>query len=145
LSKASLIDFMPWQLGPYSKYFLAPSLAPLLSQNNLIRDYSILIIPRIAKNFLSHTASFAASHAATYSAFIVESVIQDCFTLVQLMALSLRVKTYPEVDFWESLLTESQNLCNELLSNPHIGRQVYNPSFSEDTLAYVSLLPSVVV
>ena len=71
-------------------------------KNNVIGAFSILITPRSERNFLSQTASFAASQAATYSTSMVESAIQDCLILLQLMAPPLKVKTHPEVDFLKS-------------------------------------------
>ena len=48
---------------------------------------------KIKRNFLSQTASFVASQAATYSASMVESTIQDCLTLLQLMVPPPKVST----------------------------------------------------
>jgi hypothetical protein len=59
-------------------------IAPLLSQNNVMGDYSILITPRFVRNFLSQTTSFAASPAAKYLGSIVESAMHDFLTLLLL-------------------------------------------------------------
>ncbi|KAA0045178.1 hypothetical protein E5676_scaffold325G00520 [Cucumis melo var. makuwa] len=58
---------------------------------------------RSVKNFLSHTASFAASQATTYSASIVESTIQLYFMLLHTTAPPFRVNTDLDVDFLASL------------------------------------------
>ena len=71
-------------------------------ENNVMGTCSILIIPRLEKNFLSHKASFAISQATTYSASMVESAIQDFLVLLQLMAPPPKVNTYPEMDFLKS-------------------------------------------
>ena len=99
--------------------------APLLSQNNVIGTCSILTTPRSERNFLSQTASFATSQAATYSASMVEFAIQDCLTLLRVMAPPPKVKTHPEVDFWNLDPIESLNLYsqwNQILTpvNKHI-------------------------
>ncbi|KAA0054514.1 hypothetical protein E5676_scaffold203G00260 [Cucumis melo var. makuwa] len=56
-----------------------------------------------ARNFLSQTASFAASQAVTYSASIVESAMHPCLILRHTTAPPFRVNTDPDVDFLESL------------------------------------------
>ncbi|KAA0043611.1 hypothetical protein E5676_scaffold2208G00010 [Cucumis melo var. makuwa] len=58
---------------------------------------------RSIKNFHSHTASFTASQAATYSASIVEFAIQVCFTLLHTTAPLFRVNIDPHIDFLASL------------------------------------------
>ena len=55
------------------------------------------------KNFLSHTDSFVASQAATYSASMVESAMQPCFMLLHIIAPLFRVKIDSDVDFLESI------------------------------------------
>ena len=67
--------------------------APLLSQNSLRGAVTAGTTSRSYRNLRSHTASFAASDAATYSASVVESAIQDCFTLLQLIAPLPNVNT----------------------------------------------------
>lgn len=47
------------------------------------------------------TVSLAASNAATYSASMVESVIQDCLILLHMTAPPPIVNTDPDVDFLE--------------------------------------------
>lgn len=42
------------------------------------------------------------SQVTTYSTFIIESVIQDCFTLLYIMASLLKLNIELEVDFLES-------------------------------------------
>ena len=61
-------------------------------------------ISKLFKNFLSHTTSFAASQAATYSASMVESATHPCLMLLQTIAPPHRLNTDPDVDFLESLL-----------------------------------------
>ena len=78
--------------------------APLLSQNNTKGNTSKGTIPSPIKNFWSQMTSFSALEATTYLAFIIDSVIQDCFTLLQLTTLPPRVNKNPEVDLRESLL-----------------------------------------
>ena len=46
---------------------------------------------KIQKEFLKPQTSFAASNVATYSALVVESTTQVCFTLLQQMASLFRV------------------------------------------------------
>ena len=60
------------------------------------------ITSKSLKKLRSHTASLTASEAATYSASMVESETQDCFTLLHIMAPPFKVNTEPEVDFLES-------------------------------------------
>ncbi|KAA0046058.1 gag protease polyprotein [Cucumis melo var. makuwa] len=54
-------------------------------------------------NFLSQTASFAASQAVTYSSFIVDSAMHPCLMLRHTTASPFRVNTDPDVDLLESL------------------------------------------
>ena len=46
----------------------------------------------------NQTLSYVAMKQATYSAFIVDKAMQDCFLLLHIIALSLSKKTYPKVD-----------------------------------------------
>ncbi|KAA0059716.1 hypothetical protein E5676_scaffold111G00760 [Cucumis melo var. makuwa] len=74
--------------------------------NKMVLAFNMLspfIGSRFVKNFLSHTASFAASQAATYSASIVESAIQFYFMLLHTTAPPFRVIPDPDVDFLASL------------------------------------------
>ena len=61
------------------------------------------ITSRSIRNFLSHTTSFSALDEATYSASVVESATHVCLTLLQQMTPPLKVKTYSDVDFLESM------------------------------------------
>ncbi|KAA0058308.1 hypothetical protein E6C27_scaffold274G006420 [Cucumis melo var. makuwa] len=74
--------------------------------NKMVLAFDMLspfMASRSVKNFLSHTASFAAFQATTYSASIVESAIQVCFTLLHTTAPPFKVNTDPDVDFLASL------------------------------------------
>ena len=66
-------------------------------------QFAFGITSRSIRNFLSHTAFFEASDAATYLALLVELATHICLTLLQQMAPPLKVKTYPDVDFLESM------------------------------------------
>ncbi|TYK28175.1 hypothetical protein E5676_scaffold289G00930 [Cucumis melo var. makuwa] len=55
------------------------------------------------RNFVRQTASFAASQAATYSGFIVESAMHPCLMLRHTTAPPFRVNIDLDVDFLESL------------------------------------------
>ena len=87
--------------------------APLLSQYSVITDCTEETTPRFNRKFLSQTASLAASEATTYLTSMVESVIQDCFTLLKLIALPPRVNTNPKVDFLAFLSDWKLNLCTQ--------------------------------
>ncbi|KAA0056634.1 hypothetical protein E6C27_scaffold288G001550 [Cucumis melo var. makuwa] len=87
-----------WLLG--SRKFAT---APLLSQYKVIGRCIFGTISRSVKNFLSHTAFFATSQAATYSASIVKSAIQVCFMLLHTTAPLFRVDTDLDADFLASL------------------------------------------
>ena len=52
--------------------------AQLLSQYSVIADYTEETTQRSNRKFLSQTDSLVASEAATYSASMVESAMQDC-------------------------------------------------------------------
>ena len=75
----------------------------LLSQYCVLADYAEGPTPGSNRNFQSQTASLAASKAATYSASMVESAMQDYFTLLQVMAPPPKVNTNFKVDFLASL------------------------------------------
>ncbi|KAJ9561692.1 hypothetical protein OSB04_006852 [Centaurea solstitialis] len=77
--------------------------APELSQNISIGLEILATTLRSDRKFLSQTASFAASHAAMYSASVVESAIVSCFELFHEIAPPFRVKTYPDCDLKSSL------------------------------------------
>ena len=62
------------------------------------------ITSSLIRNFQRQITSFVALKATTYSTSIVESVVQDCFTLLQLTAPLPKVNTNSEVDLWESIL-----------------------------------------
>ena len=85
----------------------------LLSRYNVIADFAKGITPSSNRKFLSQTASLATSKAATYLTSMVESAMQNCFTLLQLMAPPLRVNTNPEVDFLASYLIGNLSLCTQ--------------------------------
>ena len=118
---------------------------PLLSQNKVMGTCSILTTWRLERNFVSHIASFAASLAATYYASMVESAIQDCLILLQLMDPPPKVKTHLEVDFLKSRSDWNLSLYSQWESNPHYGKHAYNLSFSIDTWEYALQLANVLV
>ena len=89
---------LQWFMGS-----LALATAPLLSKQSLITLCIFGTTSNSFRNQQSHTASLAASQAATYSISMVESVIQDCLTLLHRMAPLLKVNTTPKVDIHESL------------------------------------------
>ena len=59
---------------------------------------------QIMSDFLSQTASFAASQAATYSTSTVESAMYPCLMLRHTTARPFMVDTNPDMDFLEFLL-----------------------------------------
>ena len=63
---------------------------------------SDVLTPSSTMNFLNQKPSFAASKAAAYSAFVVESAMIGCLKLFQLTAPLLQTNTYPDVDFLSS-------------------------------------------
>ena len=73
---------------------------PLLSQNSIGGDRTKGTTPSPIRNLWSQTTSFDTSEATTYSTFIVDSTIQNRFTLFQLIAPLLRVNTKLKVDLW---------------------------------------------
>jgi len=77
--------------------------APLLSQYSVIADCAEGTTSRSNRKFLSQITSLATSKAATYSASMLETTMQDCFTLLQLRASLSIVNTNLEVDFLASL------------------------------------------
>ena len=83
--------------------FFELATAPLLLHYSVIADSVKGPTPKSNRKFLSQIASLATSKAATYLASMVESAIQDCFTLLQLMTPPPRVNTNSEVDFLASL------------------------------------------
>lgn len=56
----------------------------MLLQNSVIGCATKGMTPSPIRNFPREMASFVASKATTYLAFIVESTMQDFFTLLQL-------------------------------------------------------------
>ena len=88
-----------WFLG-----FLDGATVPLLSQNNTRGDTIKGITPSPIRNFQSQMTSFSVSEAITYLTSIVESTIQDYFTLFQLTTLPPKANTNLEVDLREFLL-----------------------------------------
>ena len=84
-------------------WFLDYVTTPLLSQNNNRGDAARGTIPSPIRNFQSQMVSFVASEVTTYLASILELVIHDCFTLLQLTTPPPKVNTNPEVDLWEFL------------------------------------------
>ena len=74
----------------------------LLSQYS-VYDCAEATTPKSNRKFLSQTAALAASEVVTYSTFMVESVMQYCFTLLELMAPPPRVNSNSKVDFLVSL------------------------------------------
>ena len=63
---------------------------------------SDVIISSFVMNFLNQKPSFAASEAATYFAFILESTMMGCLKVFQLTASPLHMNTYLDVDFISS-------------------------------------------
>ena len=73
---------------------------PLLSQYSSMA--SDVITLSFATNFLNQKPFFAASEAATYLAFVVESAMMDCLEFFQLTESPLQTNTYSDVDFLSS-------------------------------------------
>src|SRR5712692_2820169 len=80
-----------WNLG-----FLASLIAEVLSTSNGV-DFSYFSC-KYSSIFLSHTISFVASAAATYSASVVESARTNCLCDLHETAADPRLIVYPEVD-----------------------------------------------
>ena len=76
--------------------FLCLCNAPLLSQYTVIESIMEGTTSSSAMNLRIQTASFAASEAVIYSAFVVESVIVDCLELFQLTAPPFSRNMYPD-------------------------------------------------
>src|ERR1051325_7294359 len=89
------------RIRPRGSFKLATT--PLLSQYNAMGKFMFGTTSKSLRNFLSQTASFAASQAATYSASIVESAMHLCLMLRHTTTPPFRVNTDPDVDFLESL------------------------------------------
>ena len=79
--------------------FLALFNTPLLWQYKDIDNSMDGTTSSSAMNFLIQPASFAASHVATYSAFVVESVVFSCLELFQLIAPPLQTNINLDIDF----------------------------------------------
>ena len=76
---------------------------PLLSQYRVMDKFMFGTTSKSCRNFLSQTASFAASQAAMYSTSIAESAMYHCLMLRHTTAPPFRVNTDHDVDFLESL------------------------------------------
>ena len=92
--------FLPFWWFFYSLDYSTPL---LLSQNSIMGCTTIGTTLSSIRNFLIHTTSFVASKATMHSLFIVELIMQYCFTLLQLIVVPPKVKTKLELDQWESL------------------------------------------
>ena len=66
----------------YFRLFLSSLDCASLSQNSVMDCTTKGMTPSPMRNFLSQTISFATLEVATYSASIMQSTIQDCFTLL---------------------------------------------------------------
>ena len=82
-----------WFLGS-----LDCAIVPLLSQNSIMGCTTKGMTLSPMRNFISQMTCFAASEIATYSASVMESSIQDYFTLLQLTIILPKVKTKLKVD-----------------------------------------------
>ena len=91
---------IPWFFG------LSNNSTVIIVQDHRINNLSMT--PNSIRNFLSNTVSLTAFDATTYLASIVESIIHDCLILLKLTVSPPNVKTYPEVDFLNPHLIESQ-------------------------------------
>ena len=76
--------------------FLSNLIVEVLSTNNGV-EFSCFSC-KYSSILLSHTIYFVASAAATYSAFVVESVGTDCLRDLHETATDPRLIVYPEVD-----------------------------------------------
>src|SRR5713226_8923213 len=107
-----------WNLG-----FLASLITEVLSINNKV-EFSCFSC-KSSSIFLSHTISFVASAADTYSSSVVESTGTDCFRDLHETTADPRLIVYPEVDTPVSL-------------SPSKSESEYPISLKSSTLEYLS-------